>query len=184
MKKTITTLSTSFILAYFLAIADLVLQLIDGEELPYHTGNDIIGWFLVYLFYVGAVIAVYGNFVSVILDAIRKNWFSKTRWLFVFLHGTLGLVNGIFFQDIYLAYYGMAAAMLYACINWWVERRIDRERSTKIFLIIPLILLLLSWSILEAISPGLPPFTKEDAIEFTTSGEGTDIDLFPDKAGT
>ncbi|MHC5530439.1 hypothetical protein [Priestia megaterium] len=51
-------------------------------------------------------------------------------------------------------------------------------------LIIPLILLLLSWSILEAISPSLPPFTKEDAIEFATSGEGTDIDLFPDKAGT
>jgi hypothetical protein len=78
----------------------------------------------------------------------------------------------------------MAAAMLYACIDWWVERRIDRERSTKIVLIIPLILLLLSWSILEAISPSPPPFTKEDAIEFATSGEGTDIDLFPDKAGT
>ncbi|MED4154924.1 hypothetical protein SFC34_07580 [Priestia aryabhattai] len=51
-------------------------------------------------------------------------------------------------------------------------------------LIIPLILLLLSWRILEALSPSLPPFTQEGAIEFATSGEGTDIDLFPAKVGT
>ncbi|MDD1514653.1 hypothetical protein [Priestia megaterium] len=72
LRKTITTLSTSFILAYLLTITGLIQQLTDGEELSYHTGNDMAGWFLVYLFYVGAVIAVYGNFVSVILDAIRK----------------------------------------------------------------------------------------------------------------
>lgn len=184
LRKTITTLSTSFIVAYLLAITGPVLQLIEGEEISDNTGIGMAGWLLVYLFYVGAIIAVYGNFVSVILDTIRKKWFSKMRWLFVFFHGMLGLVNGIFFQDIHLAYYGMVAAMLYACIDWWVERRIDREKSTKVLLIIPRILLLLSWSILEAISPNLPSFTKEDAIEFATSGEGTDIDLFPDKAGT
>jgi hypothetical protein len=184
LRKTITTLSTSFILAYLLTITGLIQQLTDGEELSYHTGNDMVGWFLVYLFYVGAVIAVYGNFVSVILDAIRKKWLPNMRWLFVFFHGILGLINGLFFQDTHLAYYGMAAAMLYACIDWWVERRIDRKKSTKVLLIIPLILSLLSWSILEALSPSLPPFTKEDAIEFATSGEGTDIDLFPAKVGT
>jgi len=43
LRKTITTLSTSFILAYLLTITGLVQQLTDGEELSYHTGNDMAG---------------------------------------------------------------------------------------------------------------------------------------------
>lgn len=39
LRKTITTLSTSFILAYLLTITGLVQQLTDGEELSYHTGR-------------------------------------------------------------------------------------------------------------------------------------------------
>ena len=33
-------------------------------------------------------------------------------------------------------------------------------------------------------SPPIPPFTKEDAVKFATSGEGTMISDFPKEIGT
>ncbi|MCM3772301.1 MULTISPECIES: hypothetical protein [Priestia] len=75
LRKTITTFSTSFIVAYLLAITGPVLQLIEGEELSYNTGNGMVGWLLVYLFYVGAIIAVYGKKANRLSNLINaKNY--------------------------------------------------------------------------------------------------------------
>lgn len=73
--------------------------------------------------------------------------------------------------------------MLYVCIDVWIERRIDREKSIKVLLIIFFIFLFFSWSILEVILFSFLLFMKEDVIEFVISGEGMDIDLFFDKVG-
>jgi hypothetical protein len=51
------------------------------------------------------------------------------------------------------------------------------------FFLIPTASLLISWGYFQFTSPPMPPFTKEDAVKFATSGKGTAIEHFPKEIG-
>ena len=82
-------------------------------------GNQFIGWLLVYSFYIGLVVLVYGNLVSVMVEYLQRKWFSHD-WLYVLLLGVFGLLNGVFFQEGVLAFYGMGVALYYGVIDKWI----------------------------------------------------------------
>ncbi len=140
-----------------------------------------MGWSLVYMMYVGVIIMLYGNVVSILLEFLRIKWLKRRDWLFVLLHGILGLANGFVFQNWLLGISGMLAAICYAIIDRWIYTRQKKQKGAKMFVSIPVLIYGLSWGILQFISPSMPPFTKEDAVEFATSGQGTVIDRFPEK---
>jgi hypothetical protein len=170
------TLTISIILAFLTSYEDY-------GTVNYNQGNAFLGWFLIYVMYAGVIILIYGNIVSIGLEFLFKKWLNRLQWLYILLHGVFGLLNGLIFQEKMLALYGMGAALLYAMIDRWIYARREKYKSIKLFLIVPLGTILILWGYLQIISPSMPPFTKEDAVKYTTAGEGTAIDYFPNEIG-
>ncbi|MFF2755875.1 hypothetical protein ACFVR1_19460 [Psychrobacillus sp. NPDC058041] len=152
-------------------------------EIVYNQENEFIGWFFIYFMAIGVIILIYGNLVSIGVDYLQRKWFPQNDWLHVLILGVFGLANGLFFQEETLAYYGMLAALFYGVIDKWLYKRNSKNKSVKMFFLIPIVSLLISWSYFQLVSPPLPSFTKEDAVEFETSGEGTFIEEFPKEIG-
>ena len=149
----------------------------------YNQGNQFIGWFLIFLVYVGVIVLIYGNLVSVGVEYIQRKWFRPQDWLYVFIVGAFGSIIGLVLEEKTLAYYGMLAAILYAVIDKWLYKRGTKNKHVKMLFLIPFAFLSIAWGYLQLISPPMPPFTKEKAVEFATSGsEGTTIEKFPKKA--
>ncbi|MGE6486797.1 hypothetical protein [Paenisporosarcina sp. NPDC076898] len=178
-RKLITTSVTTIIFSLLLAS----LNLIGREEITYNQGDQFIGWFLIFFMYIGVIILIYGNLVSVGIEYLQRKWFKRHDWLYVLILGFFGLANQIFFQELQMAIVGVLAALLYAVIDKLLYRRMTESKSLKLFFFIPITSLLIFWAYFHVISPPMPPFTKEDAIEFATSGEGTVIDDFPREVG-
>ncbi|MBT2701471.1 hypothetical protein J7E79_29915 [Bacillus sp. ISL-40] len=153
------------------------------SEIVYNQGNQFIGWFFIYLMYIGVIILIYGNLVSIVIEYLQSKWFQRHDWLYVLILGVFGLANGIFFQERTLAFYGMLAAILYAIIDKWLYKRNTKSKSVIMFFLIPIASLLISWGYFQFTSPPMPPFTKEDAVNFATTGEGTTIEHFPKDIG-
>lgn len=178
VRKLITT-----IVATIICSAPLAYFYINSSNFIYNQGNQFISWLFIYSMYIGVIILIYGNLVSIGIEHLQRKWFPQKDWLYVLILGVFGLANGIVFQVSILALYGMSAAILYALIDKWIYKRISKNQSVKMFFLIPIASLLLSWGYFQYTSPPMPPFTKEDAVKFATSGEGTTIEQFPKKIG-
>jgi len=176
-------LSATFVTTLFLSALLIVIHFMNGFESVYHRGNQFMGWFTVYTLYIGIIILTYGNAVAIATEYLQRKWFRQHDWLYVLILGFFGLANGIIFQDGMAALYGMPAAIIYGVFDKWLERRKRKKKSVKPFCIIPIACLGISWGYLEVTSPPVPPFTKEDAVNFATSGEGSVTDDFPDNIG-
>lgn len=167
-------------------ISSLLLALLSTQgpvETIYNQGDHFIGWFLIFFMYIGAIILIYGNLVSVGMEYFQRKWFKQHDWLYVLILSLFGLANGLFFQERQFALAGMLAALLYAVIDKWFYKRVAESKSIKLFFLLPLASLLVVWAYFHVTSPPMPPFTKGDAIEFATSGDGTKIDHFPREVG-
>lgn len=176
-------LTTTFVTAMIFSFALVLISMLNGFEFEYNQGNQFIGWFFVYFMYSGAVIVTYGNLVSIVMEAFQKKWFPHKDWLYVLILGVFGLANGFIFQSKGFALLGMVAAILYGIIDKWLAHRRAKSKGIKSFLLILFAALFLCWGVLQLTSPPVPPFTKEDAVRFATSGEGTVIDHFPSEIG-
>jgi len=165
--------SVLFVLVYFNGVV----------ELGYNRGNLFIAWFLVYAVFIGLIILIYGNLVSITVEYLQRKLFEQHDWLYVLILGFFGLGNGILFQDGTFAIYGMLVAIIYGVFDKWIDKRSEMGKGIKPFLIIPIVSLVLCWGFLEIISPPMPPFTKEDAVTYATSGEGSITDEFPNTIG-
>jgi len=144
-----------------------------SSEIIYNQGNQFIVWFFIFSMYIGVIILIYGNLVSIGIEYLQRKWFPRQDWLYVLILGVFGLANGLFFQERSLAFYGMLAAILYAIIDKWLYKRNTKNKSVKLFFLIPLASLLITWGYYQFTSPPMPPFTIDDAVKFATSGEGT-----------
>jgi hypothetical protein len=179
VRKLITTFVSTFMFSILLAF----LSFHDRSETSYNQGNAFIGWFLIFFIYSGAIILIYGNLVSVAVDYLQRKWFKHKDWLYVFILGVFGLVNGVFFQEATFALFGMLAAILYALIDKRIYKRRLENKSIKMFLLMPIASLILSWGYFQLMSPPRPPFTIEDAVEIATSSAGTALENFPKEKG-
>ncbi|WP_138416070.1 hypothetical protein [Aquibacillus sediminis] len=177
-RKLITTFVTVTMISLLLAFTFM-----SQPSETYNLGNKLMAGSYFYMIYVGAIVLVYGNTVSFLIESIFRKWLPYRHWMFILLHGVFGLANGLLFQHWTFALYGMGAAVFYAITDRWIYIRNQKQKSMKGFLIVPIVLYGFSWGILEMISPDLPPFTKEDAVQFATSGKGTSIEQFPEKIG-
>ncbi|OIU71752.1 hypothetical protein [Rossellomorea aquimaris] len=179
LRKFLATLVSALICSLILAI----FQTLDGNDPLYNYGNQLMSWSAIYFIYIGAIILIYGNIVSSAAEYVQKKLFADKDWLYILILGMFGVANGLVFNEILMAVSGMAAAVIYGVIEIWIARRMRSERSIKMFVIVPAAVYLFAWGIGQALSPPVPPFTKEDAVEFAVSGEGTSIDYFPEEIG-
>ncbi|MCP3763869.1 hypothetical protein NLX67_15970 [Domibacillus sp. A3M-37] len=156
------------------------------SEIIYNLGNAFAGSSAIYIMYVGGIIFTYGNLVSVGIEYLQRKWFQKHDWLYIFLHGIFGAALGLVvldLLDVLMLLYGTPAALLYACVDRWLYKRASKNKAAKMFLLIPLLVYGLCWGYFQFITPPIPPFTKADAVDFATAGNGTVTDVFPNKIG-
>ena len=179
-KLTATFFSTTIISLTFA----FVVVILGFEDITYHLGNYLLGWAYVYMLYVGAIILIYGNLISIAIEYMQGKGFLKADWKYILLHGIFGLPLGILFQSVVGALYGLAAAMIYAIVDRVILVRKNKGKRIRPFYLLPVSLYIVSWLTLQILSPPMPPFTPEDAVEFATSGEGTTINQFPETIGT
>jgi hypothetical protein len=178
-RKLMTTFVSTFIFSFLLAF----LSFHDSSGATSNQGNAFIGWFLIFFMYIGAIILIYGNLVSVGVEYLQRKWFKNQDWLYVFILGVFGLSNGLFFQDVTFALFGMFAAILYAIIDKRLYKRKVENKGSKMFFLLPIASLILAWGYFQFMSPPMPPFTMEDAVEMATSGAGTALEDFPKEKG-
>ena len=152
-------------------------------ENPYHLGGEFVSWLLIYSMYVGVIVVIYGNLVSLGLEYVHKKWFVQYTWLYILLHGLFGLFNGFLFQATEFALAGMIVALFYALIDRWLSIREKAQRSTKMFFLFPVVACGFLSGYFQIISEPLPPFTMEDAVEWATDGDGSMTENFPEKMG-
>ncbi|MGE7879719.1 hypothetical protein [Peribacillus muralis] len=173
----VTTAVASVILAYW--------YMADGMKAgtPYDLGKGFLSWVFVYSMYAGAIVLIYGSLVSVGIEYLQRRRFIKHTWLYVLLHGFFGLLNGLFFQETAFAVVGMVAASFYAVIDRWLYVRDKVQQSSKLFWLFPLLACGLLCGYFQLLSEPVPPFSKEDAVEFATDGEGTATEYFPKYIG-
>lgn len=176
-------LTTTFVTTVFLSLLFVFVAFKIGFEFEYNRGNQFIGWLYVYVMYIGLIILIYGNLVSVAIEYLQKKFFEQHDWLYVLLLGFFGLGNGVLFQDGLASLYGMIAAIIYGIFDKWIYKRNTMGKRIKLFWVIPIVLIVLCWVYLELTSPSMPPFTKEDAVSYATSGEGSVIDKYPNTVG-
>ncbi|WP_316572909.1 hypothetical protein [Neobacillus sp. YIM B06451] len=141
-RKLITTFATMLVFSIILASYGL-LQDTSGEV--YKPGNKFFQWVIIFLFYIGVVVLIYGNIVSIGIEFLQNKFFKKHDWLYVVILGIFGLANGLFFQERMFALYGMLAALLYAIVDKWLIKRFSESKSSVAFIILPIVLLFLMW---------------------------------------
>ncbi|MCF3944804.1 hypothetical protein [Oceanobacillus alkalisoli] len=176
-------LTTTFVTTAFLSTFFALFTFNIGFEAEYNQGNQFLGWLYVYMLYIGLIILLYGNMVSMAIEYLQGKWFQQHDWLYVTLHGLFGLANGILFQSLLAAVYGMAAAFSYGIIDKWLHARSKEAKKMKVVFFIPVAAIVLCWGYLQIISPPMPPFTAEDAILEATSGEDSITEGFPRYVG-
>lgn len=176
-------LVVTFVTTVFFSILFALVFLNGGSEFEYNRGNQFIGWFFVYFMYIGLIVLIYGNVVSIAIEYLQRKAFQEHDWLYVLILGIFGLGNGVLFQSGTAALYGMIAAILYGMFDKWIYKRNKMGKKINLFLVIPIASLVVCWGYLEVTSPNMPPFTKEDAVSFATSDDGSIIDEFPKTVG-
>lgn len=144
LRKFIATFVTTTVFSLLLSL----LYIIQDTNTIYNQGNRFVSWFFIYFVYVGAIILIYGNLVAAGIEFLQRKWFRNQHWLYILILGAFGLVNGVFFQDILLAYCGMAAAIHYGIIDRWMYKNIWKNKRMKLFLVIPIAFLIAIWGFL------------------------------------
>lgn len=65
-------LTTTFVTTVFLSILFVLLYFNGVGELGHNSWNLFIGWFFVYAMYIGLIILIYGNLVSLAIEYLAK----------------------------------------------------------------------------------------------------------------
>lgn len=170
----VTTTVTSIILAYLYMTGNI------QRDNSYELGSHFLSSLWLYIIFAGAVILIYGNLVSIGLEFLQKKGLLSHTWIYVLLHGLFGSFLG-FPQNLEAALMGMLIAIGYALVDRWLYARKNRQRSIKMFFLVPVLLCGILAGYFQLISEPLPPFTIEDAIE--SAGGSFDTDYFPNKVG-
>jgi hypothetical protein len=124
-------LTASFAASAAVSILCAFFTVYDTESAP-GLGTAFLGWLLFFMLYAGTIIFLYGNLVSFLLEVLQKRVaLLRKDWFYIFLHGLFGLANGLLFQNMIAAIYGMAAALLYALL----DRRLFRREDSTLFIV-------------------------------------------------
>lgn len=161
----------------------MVMSLSNVDMTIYEQGNHFVGWTFVFFLYVGAVILVYGNIISIGVELLQRKYFVRHKWLYIGILGIFGALFGIVYEEMSLAIFGFSAAIFFAFLDLWLRKYSYKTKQLFFLILSPLLILFCLWLYLQIMSPPVPPFTQEDAVSFATSGEGTMISDFPKEIG-
>ncbi|CDQ41968.1 MULTISPECIES: hypothetical protein [Virgibacillus] len=178
-------LTTSFVTSVFISSLFASTFILNSSE-DAHFLEGFFGMFILYGIYIGAIVFIYGNLVSVGLEYLKKRGFIKFTWLYILLHGLFGLANGLLFQLWILGLLGMIVAILYGSIDRWLHARTRKRKKIWMFNVVSvaLVLLLSTHSQLQRQpSETFAPFTEKDAVATVTKNFTVQNNVFPTEVG-
>jgi len=176
-RKLIATFITTTFIAMFIALSNV-------DMASYGQGNHFVGWTFFFCLYVGAVILVYGNIISIGVELLQRKYFARKKWLYVGILGIFGALFGIVYEEMPLAIYSFFIAIFFALLDLWLMKNSYKTKQLFLLIFSPLLFFFCLWVFLEVTSPPVPPFTADDAVSYATAGEGTMISEFPKEVGT
>lgn len=177
-------LLATFFSAFIMSMAWSTWSIAVSDDVVYETGTEFSGMTLVFFLYIGMFVLIYGNLMSLAIEALQRRWFEGGDWAYVLILGGFGAAIGLLLPIPHFVFIGVLTAVLYGVIDKWLLKREGQDKADKVFYIAPFLAFLLLWGYFQAASAALPPYSAAEAVEFATSGEGTAIDRFPKKAGT
>jgi hypothetical protein len=160
-----------------------MIRSVETNVNDYKLAQGFILWVLVYALYAGAVILIYANLVSLLIELLR-NKFNLNSFTYIILHGLVGaLTGGVVSKSALVALCIAGIAILYAFIDYWQMTQRDESRSIKYILLVSILPILCSAIYFASISEPLPPFTEKDAIASAIDDHSI-TSKFPHKIGT
>ena len=181
-RKVFNTLSVTLLVSCLLSFLYMIRS-VETIVNDYKLAQGFILWVLVYALYAGAVILIYANLVSLLIELLR-NKFNLNSFTYIILHGLVGaLIGGVVSKSALVALCIAGIAILYAFIDYWQMTQEDESRSIKYILLVSILPILCSAIYFASISEPLPPFTEKDAIASAIDDHSI-TSKFPHKIGT
>ncbi|MCM3609848.1 hypothetical protein M4S82_01210 [Planococcus sp. MERTA32b] len=174
-------LAATFLATFVFSMAWCSWNIAVADETVYYQGTEFYAMTLIYFFYIGFFVLIYGNAVSFVAEKLQRKWFERADWLYVLILGFFGSAIGLIFPFWSFIIAGILVAMLFGVIDKWLLKRWREDKGNKALFITPFVAFALLWGYYHFASPSLPPQTAGQAIEFATSGSGTSIDRFPEE---
>ena len=137
-RKLIATFVTTILVA-------MVMSLLNIDMTIYEQGNHFVGWTFFFTLYVGAVILVYGNIISVGVELLQKKYFILHRWLYVGILGVFGALFGIAYKEMTLAIAGFSSAIFFALIDLWLIKNSYKTKQLFFLILSPFLILFSLW---------------------------------------
>jgi hypothetical protein len=112
----------------FVCIILLGVSFFEGEKL----GIENIVSLIIFFFFAGMIILVYGSYVSYCLEVLLKKWGKYTNLsllMYVLLHGLFGSFIGIVFKAVDLAIIGFFTAIFYGIVDVWTGFKYQKEQK-------------------------------------------------------
>ncbi|WP_138754937.1 hypothetical protein [Paenibacillus sinopodophylli] len=181
IRKLLTTFVVTTSTSILFSLSDLPRS--DYSIASHLVWNDIFYNIYFYNMYIGAIIFIYGNAVSLAIEWARCKWFSRQVWLGIGLHAFWGMGLGVVIKSWIFLLIGMLIALAYGVLDWWLEARMLKQKRVAFILLLPVVLYAVAWAALYEKAPSDPSFTMEEAVAFVVQGGGTDIQVFPDHIG-
>ncbi|RAS72838.1 hypothetical protein [Priestia endophytica] len=181
-RKLFNTIAVTLLVSCLLSFLYMIRS-IETSVNDYNLSQGFILWVLVYALYAGAVILIYANLVSVLIEVLW-NKFNLNSFTYIILHGLVGaLTGGVVSKSTLVALCIAGIAILYALVDYWQMNQEDKSRSIKYILLVSILPIVCSAIYFASISEPLPPFTAEDAIESAIDDHSITSE-FPHKIGT
>ncbi|MFC0187195.1 hypothetical protein ACFFJY_02800 [Fictibacillus aquaticus] len=151
-----------------------------------HPGYSFLAFTFMIIMYAGAIIFVYGNLASLVVEVLLIFWEKKNKLrvaVYILLHGVFGALPALYVKNAGFILLGVPVAILYAVIDLWVKDRFDKGKRIVLlpaivfgsFALITLTLGLFG----NAINNAIDPFTAEDAIEYVIYEPDNTLGSFP-----
>lgn len=183
-------LITSFLISYVITVY-FSINLAFGTGQGGQTIHDFLVSAVLVSLYVFVLVFLYGTTISLAVDSILHRWRADKRlkWFVSLLaHIIFGYLFGVMISSLFALIVGIIALLYFLVdqfltfsVSRWKWKRVTLYTATLIIGSIAILMIVLN-QITETVKP-LPPFTKEDAVQYATSGEGTTIDQYPEFIG-
>ncbi len=177
-------LAATFLATFIFSMAWCCWNIATADETVYYQGTEFYAMTMIYFFYIGFFVLIYGNIVSFVVEKLQRKWFERADWLYVLILGVFGSAIGLIFPFWSFIIAGILVAMLFGIIDKWLLKRWRQDKGNKALFITPFVAFVLLMGYYYVTSPSLPPFTAEEAIESATSNNDSVTDRFPDEIGT
>lgn len=172
IRKGLATIFSTLLFSGFMAL---------GSSSMGNPGLDYLFLSAIFIFHAGAIILIFGNMVSVLLERVFDHCFRSSKMAsvcYILLHGILGSIIGLVGSNYTLALLGFVAALLYGLIDFWINLRQNQERSLKPIASL-FILFFIPAIVLGFFSDTIDPFTEDEALEYVI--DSPEYENFPSK---